>query len=730
MQEAAAGLPSKEQKNFKLLLKHYETKQYKKGLKLGEKMLEVAPQHAETKCLYGLFKFLLGEKEEGMKLAKEALGKNFKSQICWHVYGVIQRNNKNYPEAIKCYTQALKLDSENLNILRDMALLQIQIRDLNGYVDTRRKLLLNKTSLPINWITFAVAHHLNGDIPEALNVLSSHNKIISDDIKPYEKSELYTYEAMLYFESQDWQKLVEFLDKNSNIITDKLMTKEYYCKAYINLKNKEKATEYVKQLLASNNENSLYYDLYREIQEISSNGTEETNQKMVEFFDQLEKEHPNASNIKRTRLIYVSNQDFVKRIDQYIRPYFIKGLPAIFSELKGVLNTKERQTAFENLLLAHMKSLTEKGTFDGDTEQQFPCPLLWCYMVLAQLQDHMGKYDSALEHVEKGIKHTPTLIELYLIKAKILKHKGDLKGAAETADKARSLDLADRYLNNKAVKYLIRNDEIEKAEHMFKNFLRESNDENIVDLQVSWYEIEKGLYYLRKKEWGTGLKQFKFIEKHFQDMYDDQFDFHTYCMRKYQLRSYVGMLRQQDRVYQNNLFAKASQIMINGLMQYAEELPKIKQAEEEEKKNVEDMDKEARKKLKKEKELKDKARNDTEPHKTKIDYWGEKFLAEMKDPYQEASNFAKIAITLKVESEKLRTPLFTAISHLYLKKRKPLLVLKAFKHLEGKIKESEEVKKIAVEALKLIDEHIGKEDTAPEVKTLLENAKQQLRAKL
>lgn len=269
---------------------------------------------------------------------------------------------------------------------------------------------------------------------------------------------------------------------------------------------------------------------------------------------------------------------------------------------------------------------------------------------------------------------------------------------------------------------------------MFKNFLRESNDENINELQVSWYEIEKGLHYLRKKEWGTGLKQFKFIEKHFQDMYDDQvifhlkafiltstsqlkFDFHTYCMRKYQLRSYIGMLRQQDNVYQNNLFAKASYIMINGLMEYAEALPKIKQAEEEEKKSTEEMDKESRKKLKKEKELKDKTRKETEPHKTKLDYWGEKFLAEMKDPYQEASNFAKIAITLNIESEKIRTPLFTSICHLYLKKGtasslsiynsnmldigKPLLVLKAFKKLESKIKESEEVKKIGVDTLKL-----------------------------
>lgn len=128
------------------------------------------------------------------------------------------------------------------------------------------------------------------------------------------------------------------------------------------------------------------------------------------------------------------------------------------------------------------------------------------------------------------------------------------------------------------------------------------------------------------------------------------------------------MLRQQDNVYQNNLYAKAAYLMINGLMQYADELPKIKQTEEEEKKNIEEMDKDARKKLKKEKELKEKTRAETEPHKTKIDYWGDKFLAEMKDPYQEASNFAKTSITLNIESEKIRTPLFKSICHLYLKK--------------------------------------------------------------
>lgn len=39
-----------------------------------------------------------------------------------------------------------------------------------------------------------------------------------------------------------------------------------------------------------------------------------------------------------------------------------------------------------------------------------------------------GRLNEALAAVEEALAHTPTLIELYLAKAKILKHAGDLEG--------------------------------------------------------------------------------------------------------------------------------------------------------------------------------------------------------------------------------------------------------------------------------------------------------------
>jgi N-alpha-acetyltransferase 15/16, NatA auxiliary subunit len=56
----------------------------------------------------------------------------------------------------------------------------------------------------------------------------------------------------------------------------------------------------------------------------------------------------------------------------------------------------------------------------------------------------------ALDMLQQCMQHTPTLVELYTLKAKILKHAGDVEGAAAAADKARSMDLADRCCCNSA----------------------------------------------------------------------------------------------------------------------------------------------------------------------------------------------------------------------------------------------------------------------------------------
>lgn len=58
----------------------------------------------------GLVLTHMGRREEGVDLVKQGMRLDLTSHICWHVFGLIQKGEKNYEEALKSYTQALKFD--------------------------------------------------------------------------------------------------------------------------------------------------------------------------------------------------------------------------------------------------------------------------------------------------------------------------------------------------------------------------------------------------------------------------------------------------------------------------------------------------------------------------------------------------------------------------------------------------------------------------------------------
>ena len=61
------------------------------------------------------------------------------------------------------------------------------------------------------------------------------------------------------------------------------------------------------------------------------------------------------------------------------------------------------------------------------------------------------------------------------------------------------------------------------------------------------------------------LKNFNWVEKHFDQIYEDQFDFHIYSMRKFTLFAYIEMIDMEDRIYKNNFAVKAALGLIRAL---------------------------------------------------------------------------------------------------------------------------------------------------------------------
>jgi len=165
----------------------------------------------------------------------------------------------------------------------------------------------------------------------------------------------------------------------------------------------------------------------------------------------------------------------------------------------------------------------------------------------------------SLAMIDAAIDHTPTLLDLHMFKGRIFKHAGALKEAAEQMETARKMDLADRYLNTKATRYLLRANALDDATKTIALFTKDGeNSSNLFDMQCMWYELEVAHCHLRQGDFGRALKNFSSVEKHFADIVEDQFDFHTYCIRKMTLRAYVRLLRLEDHLYGHTFFVRAA----------------------------------------------------------------------------------------------------------------------------------------------------------------------------
>ena len=67
---------------------------------------------------------------------------------------------------------------------------------------------------------------------------------------------------------------------------------------------------------------------------------------------------------------------------------------------------------------------------------------------------------------------------------------------------------------------------------------------------------------VRKNHRKIRAKDLFFFFKHFQEFVEDQFDFHSYCMRKMTLSSYIEMLRLENRIRDHPFFFKAAKTAV------------------------------------------------------------------------------------------------------------------------------------------------------------------------
>ncbi|KAJ6711584.1 N-TERMINAL ACETYLTRANSFERASE-RELATED [Salix purpurea] len=694
-----ASLPSKEANLFKLIVKSYESKQYKKGLKAADAILKKFPDHGETLSMKGLTLNCMDRKSEAYDLVRLGLKNDLKSHVCWHVYGLLYRSDREYREAIKCYRNALRIDPDNIEILRDLSLLQAQMRDLTGFVETRQQLLSLKPNHRMNWIGFAVAHHLNSNCSKAVEILEAYEGTLEDDYPPdnerCEHGEMLLYKISLLEECSSLERALEELHKKESKIVDKLSLKEQEVSLLVKLGRLEEGAELYKALLSINPDNYRYCEgLQRCVGLYSENGLSSSDIDQLDaLYKSLGQQYTWSSAVKRIPLDFLQGDKFREAADNYIRPLLKKGVPSLFSDLSPLYDHPGKADILEKLILELENSLRISGGYPGRSEKEPPSTLMWTLFLLAQHYDRRGQYDVALSKIDEAIEHTPTVIDLYSVKSRILKHAGDLAAAATLADEARCMDLADRYINSECVKRMLQADQVVLAEKTALLFTKDGDQHNnLHDMQCMWYELASGESYFRQGDLGRALKKFLAVEKHYADITEDQFDFHSYCLRKMTLRAYVEMLKFQDRLHSHAYFRKAAAGAIRCYIKLFDSPPKSTAEEDDEmsklpssqRKKMKQKQKKAEARAKKEAEVRNEESSASGVSKlgkrhvkpVDPDPNGEKLL-QVEDPLLEATKYLKLL--QKHSPDSLETHLLSF--EVNMRKKKILLALQAVKQL-------------------------------------------------
>ncbi|KAF8271885.1 NMDA receptor-regulated protein 1-domain-containing protein [Lactarius quietus] len=583
---AKRALPSKESSLFRELLNLYETRQLKKGQKTADQILKKFPDHGETLCMKGLILTHMGKREEGFELVKKGVRLDLTSHIVWHVFGLIQKGEKNYEEALKSYTQALRFDKDNLNILRDAAHLQTQLRLYDGLVDTRFLLLKLRPNLRQNWIGLALAYHLNANLAEAKSVLEQYERSLKNvpDYDP-EQSDLLLYYVRILEEKGELSEALTLLDMNakSRAIVDRVAVLETRARILSKKEPGADAEQAWRALIERNPDNTSYYYGFfgsksTDLGDIHSiyPPTDADRPKTLHLLRELSLQNPRTLTPKRLELTVASVDDFKPLANMYLLQGLNKGIPSLFVDLKPLYHDIQKRAIVEELVESYRQVLEEGRLPDEHpdsvaaiSDSDVPTMYLWTLYFLAQHFSHINRHSHALSLLSTAIAHTPTLPELHTLRGRILKRLGDPYGASAAVDEARLLDGQDRFLNTKSAKYKLRAGLIEEASDTFGLFTKKdavSPGADLEEMQSLLYLTEEGDAHRRQGKLHHALKKYHAVRKVFEEFEDDQFDFHGYSLRKFTINIYLNLLSWEDRLWSHPAYihsaVSASQIYV------------------------------------------------------------------------------------------------------------------------------------------------------------------------
>ena len=245
-------------------------------------------------------------------------------------------------------------------------------------------------------------------------------------------------------------------------------------------------------------------------------------------------------------LSIVDIENFKCKLLSVFKSVMEKRSPASFQLFKEVLNDEERRNyIWESLLQLDQCNLST-------------------IIFKAKYSAFVQNFDDALVLIDSAIESHPDNIDLVMLKGHIQKKMTNTTEAIVTISGIKNSIANDKFSVSKLAKYNIRYGSISEAQEIMGKFIQKPNQkEKMADLhemQAGWYLIEMGDRLSKEGSFLNAACFYRKIELIFDEINDDQLDFHSYSLRKMSFVEYMKFLRFLDNQIKKSEILKRAQI--------------------------------------------------------------------------------------------------------------------------------------------------------------------------
>lgn len=538
-------------KKLKEIEKCQTSRDYVNGLKLSTRLVKNYPKSAEALAYKAFFTYMKAKedkpKDEVLKMQRAAISLDMKSASAWKISSLIFKEMQDYDNALKCSTMSLRNNPSDITTLNDIANLNLYSKNYLEFLKNTRAIFdKNPNNFSITRYLFALAMAKKyAQSNTSCGIIQNQWKPTTSEDELLFRSEFCLFRCILFIRSEQYQECLDFLDKSEALIRDHELMKENKIKCLQALnRDKSEIIPIVDDLLKFYPENGDYFDILEKL--VPSN---EYIDMLLKIKDDLKSHY---AHVRALELMDLNDERFKPLLIEHLNPLFKKGAPAIYMTIRDF--SKEKMDVCLDYVLN-----TLLPTAPSDQLPITSIPI--AHLFAAHVYGFRGDLEKALEHLDAGLKHTPTCIELINWKARFLAKNGRVKDATTNSCLLATSDPNDRNANLIYVKHLFLSGRRKEAEKQATIFSGEENGKSLVyETQFNSYYLQSGYSALRANDFEFANKMYNGILKHFEEYRKNEFSYLGWGWRR--PRALLEMIETVNNIESNESLARAIEMLL------------------------------------------------------------------------------------------------------------------------------------------------------------------------